>query len=73
MGYHDVVNTTWPRLLAWVLRRVTVLLHTTETMQHNVVIDQSMDPMITQFPSHIISNIILLSIIIARSWSQFCS
>ena len=51
MGYHDVVNTTWPRLLAWVLRRVTVLLHTTETMQHNVVIDQSMDPMITQPPS----------------------
>ena len=43
-----MVTTTCPRLLAWVLRRVTVLLHTTETMQHNVVIDQSMDPIISQ-------------------------
>lgn len=29
-----------------------MLLHTTETMQHNVVIDKSMDPIITLSPSH---------------------
>ena len=44
-------TTTRPRLLAWVLRRVTVLLHTTETMLQNVVIDKSMDPIITKSPS----------------------